>query len=83
MRHDQTTGENERFVRRYEYDDGWVIAAELGVPDEAVDVDVVGRTAILVVESDGRLSETEFELPGPDGRATVHNGIVTIRGGWA
>jgi hypothetical protein len=80
MRHHQIAGENDRFVRRYEYDDGWVIAADLDVSDEAVDVDVVGRTAILVVESADRVSETEFELPGPDGSVTVNNGIVSVRG---
>ena len=45
----QFAGANDRFLRRYEYDDSWVVAADLGVADDAVDVDVVGTTAIVVV----------------------------------
>jgi len=78
MSYQQSTGRDERFLRRYEYDDSWVIAAELGANDEDIDVDVVGRTAILVVESGDRVTETEFELPGEDATVSVNNGVLTI-----
>ena len=74
----QFAGANDRFLRRYEYDDSWVIAADLGVSGEDVDVDVVGTTAIVVVDAGDRVSETEFELPGTDADVSVQNGILTI-----
>jgi acyl-coenzyme A synthetase/AMP-(fatty) acid ligase len=80
MKSQQFAGGNERFVRRYDYGDGWAVAADLGVADEAVDVDVVGRTAIVVVDAGGRVSETEFELPGEATHVDVNNGVLTIRG---
>ncbi|MFB6167646.1 MAG: Hsp20/alpha crystallin family protein [Haloferacaceae archaeon] len=80
MNQQQFAGGNEQFVRRYDYDDGWVVAAELGVEDDAVDVDTVGRTAILVVDAGGRVSETEFDLPGEAEYVDVNNGVLTIRG---
>jgi HSP20 family molecular chaperone IbpA len=76
----QFAGANDRFLRRYEYDDSWVVAADIGVDDDAVDVDVVGTTAIVVVDTGDRVAETEFELPGPDATVTVQNGVLTITG---
>jgi HSP20 family molecular chaperone IbpA len=76
----QFAGANDRFLRRYEYDDSWVIAADIGVDDDAVDVDVVGTTAIVVVDTGDGVAETEFELPGPDATVTVQNGVLTITG---
>ncbi|WP_224268752.1 Hsp20/alpha crystallin family protein [Haloprofundus salinisoli] len=76
----QQSSGGERFIRRYEYDDSWVIAAELGVADDAIDVDVVGTTAIVVVDHGDRVSETEFEfeLPGTDATVETNNGVLTI-----
>lgn len=68
-------------VRRYEYEDGWIIAADVGVDDEAIDVDTVGETAILVVTRGDESAESEFDLPGPATDVTVKNGVVTIEGG--
>jgi hypothetical protein len=76
----QFAGGNERFVRRYDYGDGWTVAADLGVADEHVDVDVVGRTAIVVVETGGGVRETEFELPGEATTVGVNNGVLAIDG---
>jgi hypothetical protein len=73
-------GRDDRFLRRYDYDDRWVVAADLRVSDEAVDVDIVGRTAIVVVDAGDRLFETEFELPGPDAEVFMKNGVLTITG---
>ncbi|GAA0516489.1 hypothetical protein SAMN04488066_11852 [Halorubrum aquaticum] len=67
-------------LRRYEYDDGWVVAADVGVDDETIDVDTVGDTAIVVVEGDGEPTESEFELPGEARNVSVTNGVLTIEG---
>lgn len=69
---------DERFVRRYEYPDRWVLAVDLAVGDDAVDVDVVGETAIVVVDHGDRVSEAEFDLPGAETRVDVNNGVLTI-----
>jgi HSP20 family molecular chaperone IbpA len=78
MKRQQFAGREEQVLRRYEYDDSYVIAADLGVADGQVDVDIVGETAIVVVEADGEINEAEFELPGRGGDATVNNGVLTI-----
>ncbi|WP_066413649.1 Hsp20/alpha crystallin family protein [Halorubrum aethiopicum] len=67
-------------LRRYEYDDGWVVAADVGVDDESISVDTVGDTAIVVIERDGEPAESEFELPGEARSASVTNGVLTIEG---
>jgi len=81
MNHQQTrsTGDGA-LLRRYEYEDGWVVAADLGADAENVTVDTVGDTAIVVVEGDGEPAETEFELPGEADSAAVENGVVTVEG---
>jgi HSP20 family molecular chaperone IbpA len=74
----QFAGANDRFLRRYEYDNSWIVAADLGVADDAIDVDIVGTTAIIVVDTGDGVRETEFELPGTDADVAVQNGILTI-----
>jgi len=78
MRSKQLAGNDERIVRRYEYEDSWVLAADVGVDDDDLDVDVVGTTAIVVAETDGDVSEAEFELPGSDASVATNNGVLTI-----
>lgn len=80
MSNTQLAGGDERIVRRYEYDDSWVLVADLGVADEDIDVDVVGTTAIVVAETDDGISEAEFELPGPEASVATNNGVLTIEG---
>jgi len=80
MSNTQLAGGDERIVRRYEYDDSWVLVADLRVADEDLDVDVVGTTAIVVAETDDGVSEAEFELPGPEASVTTKNGVLTITG---
>ncbi|MES3161761.1 MAG: Hsp20/alpha crystallin family protein [Halorubrum sp.] len=75
----RSTGDTA-LVRRYDYEDGWVVAADIGGDDEATSVDTVGDTAIVVVESDGEPVESEFDLPGPATSASVTNGVLTIEG---
>jgi len=67
-------------LRRYEYTDGWLVAADLNVDDESVSVDTVGGTAIIVVEGPDGPAESEIELPGTAASTVVNNGVLTIEG---
>ena len=82
MNYQQTrsTGDGP-LLRRFEYEDGWTVAADLGADAANVSVDAVGETAIVVIEGDGEPVESEFELPGPAASSAVANGVVTVEGG--
>jgi hypothetical protein len=73
----QYAGEDERFVRRYDYDDEWVIAADVGVGDDRLRVDVVGGTAIVLVDEETAM---EFDLPGSAESVDTNNGVLVVRG---
>jgi len=73
----QYAGADERFVRRYDYEDEWVIAVDLGIGDDHLDVDVVGETAIVLVDEE---TEVEFELPGTAESVDTNNGVLSVRG---
>ena len=73
----QYAGEDERFVRRYDYDDEWVIAADVGVGDDRLRVDVVGGTAIVLVDEETAM---EFDLPGSVESVDTNNGVLVVRG---
>jgi len=81
MNHQQTqsTGDGA-LLRRYEYEDGWVVAADLGADAENVSVDTVGETAIVVIEGSGDPVESEFDLPGTAESVSVANGVITVEG---
>lgn len=68
----------ESLLRRYEYEDRWVIAVDLGVDDDGVAVDTVGSTAIVVIDHGDEVSETELDLPDTADEASVTNGVLTI-----
>ncbi|GAB3417903.1 hypothetical protein GCM10027435_17170 [Haloparvum alkalitolerans] len=70
--------EGESLLRRYEYDDRHVVAADVGVDDDAVSVDTVGDTAIVVIDHGDGESEAELDLPGPATTVAVTNGVLTI-----
>jgi uncharacterized protein YlxW (UPF0749 family) len=59
-------------VRRYEYDDGAVLAADLGT-ERAASVDVLGETVIVVVDDE----QYDLEVDG-DADAFINNGVLTI-----
>ena len=63
---------DEVAVRRYEYDDGAVLAADFGPAGEAA-VDVLGDTVIVVV--DGEQHELDVEV---DANAFISNGVLTV-----
>jgi len=81
MNHIQTrsTGDGA-LLRRYEYDDKWIVAADLEVNDADVSVDTVGGTAIVVVEGPDGPVESELDLPGRAADAVVNNGVLTVEG---
>ena len=84
MNHQQTRSAGDSpLLRRFEYEDGWIVAADLGADAADVSVDTVGETAIVVVEGDGEPVESEFELPGPAASTAVANGVITVEGGTA
>lgn len=60
-------------LRRYEYDDSVVLAADLGHAGDG-SVDVVDGTALVVVGD----QQHEIDLPAGEARASIRNGVVTI-----
>ena len=76
----QTRSSGDALLRRYEYEDGWVVAADLGADAENASVDTVGDTAIVVIEGDGEPVESEFELPSAADSVVIENGVITIEG---
>ncbi|GAB3322109.1 Hsp20/alpha crystallin family protein [Haloplanus rallus] len=73
----QYAGEDDRFVRRYDYEDGWVIAADVGAADDRLATDVVDGTAIVLVDDE---VELEFEVPGSVESVDTNNGVLVVRG---
>ena len=59
-------------LRRYEYDDELVLAADLGLGRDA-SVDVLDDAVIVVVDDE----QYDLELAG-DARAFIRNGVLTI-----
>ncbi|WP_138005337.1 Hsp20/alpha crystallin family protein [Halalkalirubrum salinum] len=74
----QRTGRDEQFLRQYEYGDEWILAADIPVEESSIDVDIVGTTAIVVIDNGNQVTETELELPGPDATVDIANGVLTI-----
>ncbi|GAA0644215.1 DUF7127 family protein [Salarchaeum japonicum] len=73
-----SVSESGTMVRRYDYDDRTVVAADLGTSADGVSVDVVDGTAILVDET-GERRQREFDVPAGDvAKATITNGVVTV-----
>ena len=80
MNNTQIANGDDRVLRRYEYEDDWVLAADLAVDDDSVEYDTVGETLILVFDDNGQVTETELDLPGPDADVTLNNGVLTVEG---
>ncbi|TQQ79782.1 Hsp20/alpha crystallin family protein [Halonotius terrestris] len=79
MNNTQSANREDRLLRQYEYEDRWVLAADLPVDDDSVEYDTIGDTLILVVDEDGQIDETELDLPGSDADVTVNNGVLTVQ----
>ena len=78
MRPQPVSDGQDRFVRRYEYDEDTVIAVDLGVETADASVDIIDGTAIVVIETPEGERQEEFDLPDDDARAFMRNGILTI-----
>jgi hypothetical protein len=74
--------ETNALARRYDYGDERVLAADLGLDDDRVSVDVVDDTVIVVVlGEDGAETDAQYEFDAPAGdvtRAFINNGVVTV-----
>lgn len=73
----QQFGSDDPVVRRYEYDDHVVLAADLGPTGDA-SVDVVDGTAIVVVDALEGDEQYEFDVPAGEAAASISNGVVTV-----
>ncbi|ERH07877.1 MAG: hypothetical protein J07HN4v3_00240 [Halonotius sp. J07HN4] len=78
MNNTQIANGDDRLLRRYEYEDDWVLAADLAVDDDSVEYDTIGETLILVFDDNGQVTETELDLPGSDADVTLNNGVLTV-----
>lgn len=79
MNNTQLANRDDRLLREYDYEDEWVLAADLPVDDDSVQYDTVDDTLILVIDADGQVTETELDLPGQDVDVTVNNGVLTVQ----
>jgi hypothetical protein len=69
----QVGSRDDLMGRRYEYEDGVVLALDLGAVEGSVDV--ADGTVIVVTDDD----QYEFDLPGSvAATASMNNGIVTV-----
>lgn len=59
-------------IRRYEYADGEILAADFG-HSESASVDVIEETVIVIVDGE----QYDIEIAG-DARASITNGILTV-----
>ena len=73
---DQLTGEEGALVRHYDYDDEGVLVVDLGTSVTDASVDVVGDTAMVVVDG----VQHDFEIPAAadDAHTFIKNGVLTI-----
>lgn len=72
MRIREQFSETDVDVRRFEYDESVVLAADFGDAPSA-SVDVVGDTVIVVVDGE----QFEVEVDG-DAQAFMKNGVLTV-----
>jgi len=79
MTQEQFLNEEKRMVRRYQYDDQFVVVADLGVTDADVDIDVLDDRALVVFDDGSNVAQLELQLPeGAASRGFINNGVVTI-----
>ena len=77
---EHTIGGRTVHLRRFTYDDTAVVAVDFGssASDIEPDVDIVGETAIIVIDSPDGSEQFELDLPGPDAKVFMKNGILSI-----
>ncbi|WP_254764586.1 DUF7127 family protein [Natrinema marinum] len=73
---EQFTREEGQLARRYEYDDGAVLAVDFGTAEADASVDLVDDTVIVVVKDE------QYEIDLPDATGDAHtfmkNGVLTV-----
>ncbi|MCU4752141.1 Hsp20/alpha crystallin family protein [Halobacteria archaeon AArc-curdl1] len=76
MKIDQFARDDDRIVRRYQYDDGTVLAVDFGGVGAECSVDVVDGTVIVVVGDE----QYELDIPvqASDAQAFMRNGVLTV-----
>jgi hypothetical protein len=76
MNLNQFTRDDERIVRRYEYDDGTVVAVDFGTATADATADLADGTVIVVADDD----QYEFDLPdgATDAHTFIRNGVLTV-----
>lgn len=67
---------SDQLARKYEYDDGSVIAIDLGTTVPEPSVDVVDDTVIIV--SDDEQYELNLPIEQTDAHTFIKNGVLTI-----
>ncbi|MDG5761137.1 Hsp20/alpha crystallin family protein [Natronococcus sp. A-GB1] len=73
---EQFTRGGEQIARRYEYEDGSVLAVDFGTASTDAAADIVDGTVIVVDGDD----QYEFELPdgATDAHTFIRNGVLTV-----
>mgnify|MGYP006308886877 CR=1 FL=1 len=74
MNIEQLSEREGQHARRFEYDDGTEIVADLGVGVEG-SVDVLDDAVIVVTEEGDQL---ELDVPETDAQAFIKNGVLTV-----
>ena len=77
---EQLSHGEDAIVRRYDYDDGAVLAVDFGAANADAAVDVVDGTLLIVLDDE----QHEFDLPAnatvdhADAHTFIRNGVLTI-----
>lgn len=74
----QQTHAGDRLVRRYDYEDRTVVAADVGATQETVHAEAVGEQVLVAVEDEAGDEEFELDLPGPATNVETNNGVLAI-----
>ena len=82
MTPDTTNETNDLHVSRYEYDDRWIVAVDVGTlsVDDGVTVELVDSEAVVAVDTPALRTEFDLELPDNDAEYALNNGILVIEG---
>ena len=72
----QEVDKQEAIIREYGQNDTTTILVDFGPETGDISVDILGGTAIVVVNGE----HFEFELPDDTDEITTNNGVLTIEG---
>ncbi|AKH97914.1 DUF7127 family protein [Halanaeroarchaeum sulfurireducens] len=69
---------DEVLYRQYDYGDETVFVADLGASGMNASVDVIGGTAIVVLDTPEGSEQYEFDVPAGDAHTFISNGVLTV-----